>query len=287
MARRILKEHFQELSRKLKRDYRLSSEHFGSRALHDLRVDIKRVRAFSNLAEFVISGKNSVKSLQPLERLFKRAGKVRHFQLGMEITKRHLEDMGLRLDWYYNLLKAEELFHRNRLVRFCSDFDLDFIDRYGKKLEKRLSSVSRKEIPARVSEHYYRLLENLKNTEISVSSEVTDFHAVRILAKESRYVSEILRKFQASGGAFDEMEKHLLGLGQSLGAWHDLDLAVIDFDHFGLQLVGDTELCRDSPGRFSSALTTERDLQLELFRSRWIDFMALQPSESPVSPSSL
>lgn len=277
MAKKLLVAHLQALTSRLKNDYSLSAAYFGREAIHELRVDIKRLRAFLNLVDVILGEEYSGETLAKLERLFKRAGKVRHFQLEMDTTKRHIDDLGLNLDWFYNLLKAEELIHRRRFAAFCSNFDLHFLDRNPRKLGRRLEQLDSEYVARQVRGHADSLLEQLRSLQISGDSTVTDFHSVRILSKETRYVLEIARKFPAADSSFDALDKQLLGLHQALGAWHDLDVAVSDLDRYRVKLDSDTDLCRESYNRFFSALTTERDLQLELFRSRWIDFLAFLP----------
>lgn len=280
MPRRLLVTHLQSLAEKLDSDYKLSSRHFGREAIHEMRVDIKRIRACLLLVDSMLAEDRSSEILSRLKRLFKRAGKVRHFQLEMDITRRHIDDSSLKLDWYYNLLKAEEILHRRRFAAFCADFDLDFVGRGARKLGRLLDPINNDSTVRLIRRHFEILLNRLQESKIEDQSESTDFHAIRILSKETRYVLEVLRKFPATGDFYDVLDKHLLGLHQALGAWHDLDVSVVDLQHFHASLPPDTDICTESYTRYLAALTTERDLQLELFRSRWIDFHALEQTST-------
>lgn len=277
MPKRLLVAHLSSLVEKLDTDYKLSSRHFGREAIHEMRVDIKRLRACLLLVDTILAQNRSEEILPRLKRLFKRAGNVRHYQLEMEITRRHMEDSGLKLDWYYNLLKAEELRHRRRFADLCDDFDLSFVGRGVRKIGRTFDPIANDDTALLIRQHFEQLLRNLQAITLDSKSESAHFHAVRILSKQTRYVLEVLRKFRAGDNHLESLDKHLLGLHQALGAWHDFDVAVIDLECFHSSIPDHSEICSESYSRFLAALTTERDLQLELFRSRWIDFHAFQP----------
>ncbi len=275
MPKRLVVAHLRSLVEKLDSDYKLSSRHFGREAIHEMRVDIKRLRACLLLVDSILAEDRSSEILPRLNRLFKRAGKVRHYQLEMDITRRYMDDSGLRLDWYYNLLKAEELHHRRRFAVHCDDFDLSFVGRGVRKIGRLLDPIDNDKMALLIRQHFEQLLKSLHDVTLDGDSESAHFHAVRILSKETRYVLEVLRKFPTDDNYFDNIDKHLLGLHQALGAWHDFDVSVIDLERYRESLPTDSEICTESYSRFLAALTTERDLQLELFRSRWIDFCAI------------
>ena len=75
------------------------------------------------------------------------------------------------------------------------------------------------------------------------------------------------------------MDAVLTGLHQALGAWHDCDIAVNGLASVQPGIEEADYICLDSLNRFKASLSTERDLQLELFRSRWTDYFGPAATE--------
>ena len=267
-----LLDHYDGLIVKLRRDYRLTSEYFDSVAVHELRVDIKRLRALLAFAGSLRPGNRFLATQDRFEKLFKRAGKLRHFQLLLELTKRHMDELGLRLDSYFNFLKQNELRERKRYREFCRKFDQHFLERNRQRFAEDVAEQDGAEIPKRLLDHFHGLLSQLRGARIESNSLPETYHAVRILAKETRYSLEMLRKCSEPNATYDELDRLLMGLHQALGAWHDFDLAAADLQQYVSQCDLENIGSPESFSRFAAALSTERDLQLELFRARWLDF---------------
>lgn len=278
-----LLDHYEGLIAKLKRDYRLASEYYDGEAIHEVRVDIKRMRALLNFASVLNSGNRYLATQEKLEKLFKRAGKLRHYQLLMELARRYMDELGLRLDSYFNILKQHELYERKRFQEFNARFDRRFLVRNERQFVKDLGSLATETIVTELRGHCDRLLKRVKSTVIGSDAPSESYHAVRILAKETRYSLELLRKCTTPIAAQGKLDQQLLGLHQALGAWHDFDLAASDLEDF-LQGVDSEQLISpESLAKYASVLSTERDLHLELFRVRWLDFGTLHSEVEFVS----
>ncbi len=276
MARQLLAEYYQALITKVESDYKSASQFFGREAIHELRVGIKRIRAFLGLVGSIDTGFDQAAILANLGRLFKRAGKLRHFQIQLDLTKRYMEDLGLKLDWYFNTLKEQELINRKKFDHFCRDFSPRALDRSVKSIVKATALLNRKSTNAAIIQHFEKLLTRLRGIDLHDSPDSTDFHSIRILAKETRYVLEIVRSCVKADPKIDLLDGQLRGLHQALGVWHDMEVSIIDIQKLCGPEVADPALCTDSITRLTAALATERDLQLELFRARWIDFQDAQ-----------
>jgi CHAD domain-containing protein len=284
MARQSLIDYYRALIIKLEKDFRLSSNFFGREAIHELRVDIKQVRAFLALLSKINSDFTQEEAVSALDKLFKRAGKLRHFQLQLDLTKRYMDDLGLKLDWYYNSLKDLELTHRRKFGRFCDNFSFRPIERSVKSVTKAIKSVERNTVSTATLRHFEEFNERLRRVDLDASVEAPDLHLIRKLAKETRYALEVVRACVDSNSSYDLTNQQLRGLHQALGAWHDFDLAVLELQKSRSAEAAEPTGCDESLTRFSATLATERDLQLELFRARWIDFQAI-PGRLPVDTS--
>ena len=279
MPKDQLVNYYVSLQSKWESDLKVALKHSGSASIHDARVDTKRLRAFLKLIAIVDKDFDAAPALDSLKRPFKAAGRVRHFQIQMDLTRRHIDSFALKLDWYYNHLKAQEISVRRKFKKKCADLDRRSLDAIPRKLRRILSQYSHDEIATKIARRVESLMSELRSMNRQSASADSDYHAIRILAKETRYTLEILRKYAGDSKGLEQMDGVLTGLHQALGAWHDCDIAVKELASVQPGIEEADYICLDSLNRFNASLSTERDLQLELFRSRWTDYFGPAASE--------
>ncbi|MGB5106119.1 MAG: CHAD domain-containing protein [Candidatus Zixiibacteriota bacterium] len=254
-------------------DFHLSLKFADANSIHDLRVDTKRIRAFLGLVVALNPEFDPSDILRYLRKPFKSAALIRHYQVQMELTRRFMDELGLKLDCYYNHLKSHELKSRRKFRSKCADLDQQPLERSTRQMRRALAYLNRDELAVTIARHVEHLLGELCADRNRLEDTEIDYHAIRILAKTTRYSLEVLRKCVSDSPALESLDRSLFGLHQALGAWHDLDLAGHDLESDKSALDDANELCAESLAKFGSAMATERDLQFELFRSRWIDFL--------------
>ena len=279
MPKDQLVNYYVSLQNKWESDLKVALQHTGSASIHDARVDTKRLRAFLKLIAVVDKDFDAAPALDSLKQPFKSAGRVRHFQIQLDLTTRHIDNFALKLDWYYNLLKAQEITARRKFKKKCADLDRRSLDAIPRKLRRILSQYSHDEIATKIARRVESLMSQLRALNRKSATTDSDYHAIRILAKETRYTLEILRKYAGDSKGLEHMDAILAGLHQALGAWHDCDIAVTELASVHAGLAEADHICLDSLNRFNASLSTERDLQLELFRSRWTDYFGPAATE--------
>jgi len=276
--------------------------------IHDMRVEVKRLRAFFKLLEWITPAFQVEKNIRNLRKLFKAAAEIRDVHVQQELTREWAKKFHLTLSEYYNFLKQKEIPARKHFSRFAKSFDIhkEFEKNENKmrrSLKKRTDEYAAVKTRARVD----RLINGIIEFGNENRLQEEYLHKVRILAKETRYTIEAARQCFPELGYSDELNKRLRGLHQVLGKWHDADIALEHVETFQaeslenppLRGVGGcipplkgveacipplrgargvsnyTELCKHLQQEKTDLLTT--------FEERWDDFVIFISPPTPVN----
>jgi len=182
------------------------------KALHRLRLEIKKVRALVELAK-VQSGKRAGVHFSGMKKMFREAGVIR--DAGSQV--RYLEER--------NLLSKEHKDEQTRSIRLAADAFAAHIHLYrkkGKKASRRLKTVMRTIHKGRIHRWYAR---EIIRTGILLGSSVDDLHESRKTIKSLLYVHKLLPV--AITQLIRLNTEYLDRLQESIGQWHDAVVAII------------------------------------------------------------
>ena len=93
-----------------------AANYFDPDGIHDLRVEIKQLRAFFRLIEWIAPKFSAKKNLRNFRKLFKAASDLRDIHVQQELTRKWAKDMEVFLSEYYNSLKQKELPARKKFL---------------------------------------------------------------------------------------------------------------------------------------------------------------------------
>src|SRR5215831_9808646 len=88
-TRNMLKKYLEKREKKITALLDKPDQKFTQDDFHDLRVEIKKVRALAAMLEDTVKNYDSKKMLKPLEKIFGQAGKVRELQLEESMLHKH------------------------------------------------------------------------------------------------------------------------------------------------------------------------------------------------------
>lgn len=205
-----------------------ASKNGNENAVHDLRVDIKKLRAFFELMKEIGLKSDMKKAFAPIKRLFKSAAAIRDVQVLQTLVREHIlnEVSDINLSEYFNLLKQKEMAAKKDFFKFSKTFDLSVFDRNRELINKEISELEESVIEDFSKQYLKHLLDILNELKIRQKLEETDLHEIRILCKKTRYTLEILSVCYSQQD-FDTLNNSLRSIHQALGQWHDTDLAIL------------------------------------------------------------
>ena len=183
--------------------------------LHQLRLDIKKIRAVFSFAEKIFNEKYDVSSLRPL---FQNAGKIREIHINID----HLLEAPEHPQGLIPLLKEKE----NILVQEFLNDD----SHYHKLISDFRQQVSFPEKrPVKIKVKKFFKSEIRKADKMLQNADSEGMHRYRIKIKRMLYVFEALskklrKKIKLKKGKINKLQK-------KLGKWHDTYAAVEFYSH--------------------------------------------------------
>jgi len=197
-------------------------------------VEIKQLRAFFRLIEWIAPKFNAKKNLRNFRKLFKAAADLRDIHVQQVLTRKWAKDMGVFLSEYYNSLKQKELPARKKFVKFAKEFDLEKeLGVNEKRIKPALKPLSDDYAAEKIQERIEQQLQQIIEHGSENQNREEHLHQLRIIAKETRYTLDIAQHcFPDLIQGAAELNQHLRGLHQALGKWHDGDVAKAHVNEF-------------------------------------------------------
>lgn len=196
-------------------------------AIHELRVEIKRLMAFFELLKEIGVKLNSKKILLPIRDLFRSAAVIRDAQvlqnLSRELTSN--SEVELNISEYINTLKQQEMAGIKQFLKSSRDFNLSMFGEIQKRINTRLSRMADSSIEKASKAYVENLLNALNTFRTKSILEENDFHDIRILSKKTRYTLEMVASCYSKSES-DLLDKRIRTLHHALSQWHDTDIAI-------------------------------------------------------------
>lgn len=189
-------------------------------AIHQLRVELKKLRAILNLINKCHHSKKTIQSFKGLEKLFKEAGEIRRVQIMNSTVER------------YQISKenTETIASSNtqQLITELIDKQKDYIDKieqFERKFKHSLTDIQHKKIKSIIKKN----IKKLHHTFTKGGSE-SDLHASRKKIKSLIYIQSVLPKRLVRELNFDL--NYLKEIENEIGEWNDL----LDFQKIALAI---------------------------------------------------
>ncbi len=257
---------------------------FDPDAIHDLRVEIKQLRAFFRLIQWITPEFTAKKNIRNIRKLFKAAGNLRDVHVQQELTRSWTKDMGIFLSAYYNTLKQKEFPAREEFAAFAAQFDLTKeLEIHKKRLKRVLKSLSASYTAEKMKVRIELQLQQILEYGDGEKQQEGNLHKLRILAKESRYTLDFARQCFPELGYKEELSQKLRRLHQTLGKWHDGDVANEHLQDFNSQWAAsratseNAVLLHESLSLYeqlSVRIQQKRDTHLRSFEESWQEFLS-------------
>ncbi|MFC1508720.1 CHAD domain-containing protein [Candidatus Omnitrophota bacterium] len=216
----------------IRHNFKLAQEHNDPDGIHDLRVDLKRMKAFFALVESINHGFKAKKEFRNFKKIARNTGRLRDVQVQTELIENINESLDLDCEDYRAYLMKKESDYSAAFQKYALKNPLQNLIKSEKIIKKALKEISPVRADARVQGRFYNLRNNLVflHSENELKDDI--LHEVRKLSKETHYVLEIIqscfRIFRDSKGFL----KKLIKVHKLLGAWHDYDVSLRYLNNF-------------------------------------------------------
>ncbi len=232
-------QYFQSKLNEIKCNYSLALEKNDIDGVHDLRVAIKRMKAFFNLVESISGNFNARKNFKNFRKIAKNTRDLRDSQVQQILLKKMQSKLNLNINEYETFLKNGEIENMESFRNFSAQETVKKLDEGKEIISRALKNISRIHGETKAQGRFY----NLRNDLILLSSEsdLKDeiLHKVRILSKETHYTLEIVQQCFHLFDDGNEFIKGIKKVHQALGKWHDFDVSLIYMGNFLNNYSGD------------------------------------------------
>ncbi|MBY0480414.1 MAG: CHAD domain-containing protein [Chitinophagaceae bacterium] len=182
--------------------------HATENALHDFRVEIKKLKAILKFLKTIYPKQKLKKSARELNHIFQEAGEIRESQLMQQWLNKN--ELNLSFNGFFpaaNLQKMVRDFHGE-----TNQFKHD-IKELNENVSKYIAATN--EI---LAEHYVRDLQAHMDKMIRKNCPETEWHSLRKLIKQWMYAINWLDKKEDADIAYYQK------LQESIGYWHDVEV---------------------------------------------------------------
>jgi CHAD domain-containing protein len=246
-----------------------SGKTFGFEEVHDLRVEVKRLRALLDVIEHCRPGFPVRERFKPFRKLFKAAGGLREAQVASSLAREKAVALQLDLDAYRNLLKSDELRERKKFSAAAKAFRRRSLGACRKAIDRALDVMGASSVQTAVEarlDELRRKVARLKRPK-PVKREL---HLLRIRSKRMHDTLEILQRcFRPDDTELEALSESLRAVHQALGRWHDLELAANSLRVFLRKRAVRPLAGEGAYAEYERALRVDRRRYLAGFKKAW------------------
>ena len=259
----------------LKKNLQLVSTESDPENVHQLRLDLKRARAFYRLTEAIDPGFNSKKQFRKLREIAKKSSPLRDAHVQYELAISLARSIKMDLPEYENYLNEEESRGWKELREHLSHSSEPKVAKRVLEIERVLSAIPEKRAHQAITNKLETLLNHMVGLTRESHAGEELLHDVRISSKEMQYTLEFAGKsfggFPDNSSYMEETKK----IHRTLGKWHDLLICQQYIDFFLKEILKEKDDIRYS--LFLGLVKKEKNLLVRKFHTRFVQFKHLSP----------
>jgi CHAD domain-containing protein len=226
-----LKKSYERRRRDFKSHFALAAKLTSTDAIHEMRVDLKRLRTFFCLVEAINPRFRAEEAFRPARRLFRAAGRVRNLHVLKAEALEASKAAALELSEYYNWLKEREAREARKFIRACRRFNADFFACAWRSIVSALDGPAASRIGTGALARLSGLIRELQEQKPG-RSRVRRLHFLRTRAKGARYTLEVVQELGLAGDEHSLLNDRLRAVHQPLGRWHDEEVVLESLREF-------------------------------------------------------
>jgi len=194
--------------------------------VHDMRVALKRMKAFFNLLGAVCDDFAPKESFRGFRKIAKKSGLLRDSRVQMELADEMNGKLKLDLSGYSAFLSKMEDEGYETFVNFSRRNPMKRLKGCRKIISRSLRGISPVRAETKAQGRFYNLRNNLIMAGREENPKEENLHKVRILSKEIHYTFEILGRCLHLFEDRTDFVKDIKRVHQILGKWHDYEVAL-------------------------------------------------------------
>ncbi|MCE5249642.1 CHAD domain-containing protein [bacterium] len=208
----------------IEHNYMLALEQNDPEGIHDLRVELKRMRAFFNLTESINPDFDARRNFKCFRRISKKTNMLRDTQVQQKLLEAIKTSVKTDAGEYEMFLKTREAENREIFRTLSENNPLIKLQKKKKVINAALKVISPVWAETKVQGRFYNLRNDIILLVNSISSRNIKLHKVRVLAKEMHYCFEIIQQCFFLFPAASDFIENIAKMHKILGKWHDYEV---------------------------------------------------------------
>jgi len=251
--------------------HRRTQRCFAIEGIHDLRVEIKKIRALLRLAEQIRPEFKSRPPIRKLRALFRAAGSLRDIDIEQKII---LDKQGhFELSEIVNYLKAKEIKQRKKLAGACDILDRRDLSKSQSQLRQALRGTTVTDLREPMRAAVKKLADDIMALDNRKELTSDHLHSVRKLSKLMRYELDVWQRCFGETVMVKSIQRGLAAVYNKLGEWRDTLLTLALLDSYLKENAPESFFDRGSYMRFRRELRQKSRLLLGEYREAWIELL--------------
>jgi CHAD domain-containing protein len=209
----------------------LARNYYAVEGIHELRVEIKRLRALYKLVEYMAPSFAAKQNASFLKPIFREAGKLRDIDINQATTLKYLKGHDLRE--YFNQLKQKELKLRTEFKKINFErLSKTNLTRSGSQIHLALSASTSESARRLMKKKIIKLTNKLYATTDLKKQSNDVLHSIRKASKTLRYLLDIYQQCYNNSKLAENAGNSLKNTYTYLGEWRDIVLTADSVTEF-------------------------------------------------------
>ncbi len=211
-----LHKYYEEHTASFFKNFSKTHKRFGVEDIHQLRVDIKKLRAILQFLEFISKGEfNTNEHFNLFSTLFKDAGKVRTMQVNLFLINEIDQNIISTFKEYMHLRQLKAIPKLNRKLSYFDSFELNELNN---SLLVYVKNFSDNEIQEKSEIYISDKTEKIQKLRLKPDDK--KLHKIRFHTKEMKEIFRIINAIQPEDECL-QFENNLKRFNEIIGNWHD------------------------------------------------------------------
>lgn len=200
----------------------------GEGPIHDLRVNLKKIRTLFKLIQYLDSDFNLKSNFCLFRRIFKEAGLIRDIQVQIELMTAFSKPRNHQFKSYLHDLETEgKIRFRQKLV----ETNLDELAPIDGAIEAAVARIQEPGLNGRIVDFIIQRIESAARS-FHEGTSIDSMHHSRILLKDAYYMLQMLQEFEVQTGPLALLLERVDQLQDTFGTWHDWEVALHHLDDY-------------------------------------------------------
>lgn len=213
----LLSTYFEKRTNTFLRHFKNTREHYGVDDLHQMRVEIKKLRAFLRMFE-LISENSFQKSdhYHTLAKIFKPGGRLRETQVNLSLVEKY---SSFRVPYYKLYLIGRETKQTWKLRITFENFDINELEQLNQQLLPQLELFDAESLHDKIYPFISSEMDTIRNLRPEISNE-KELHKLRMHLKAMGYIIKLLNEILID----EKLGSLILKIKPTetlIGNWHD------------------------------------------------------------------